>query len=433
MTVRARALVLRRALGSTRDARVVAALRADAGLAAVDPLAASLASDEHGVTLVAEQGGRAVGLADLRWLRAAPAGPVTTAFVEGLFVVVDARGQGVARALLDAARAEVEAREGAGFYVLATPDDAAFLRAVGYAPSPTRVAYAPVEAAPVEAVEAEGAPAIDALTLAPGVTVRLDRSAPAPESVTRWNGALAFRTRLRADLTDPSWSAENSIGTPDDDEGDAARFAPQTRALRELYLNRPIALRFDDVTLRRVSDVVDEEGALTLAPEVGTFSLAPADEALFDVSLASLVALRRGVADTLSAGAAGLRAVRVSPHVSLLFVAGRYVGWRVRDPLSQVRPMGWPEAREAAALDARARDALASVLYDWMVIDASPRVAPAEAADPDEIAHMVSLRERARALAERAAEADERDPTPGVARDVAAHVYWSWGFYKVGV
>jgi GNAT superfamily N-acetyltransferase len=425
--------VLRRALGSTRDARAVTALRADAGLATPDAIAASLASDEHGVTLVAEQGGRAVGLADVRWLRAAPSGPVSVAFVERLFVAVDARRQGVARALLDAARAEVEGREGDRHFVLAGPDDGQFLRAVGYVPSPSWIAYEPVpEAAPGAVVEIAPAPSVDTLTLAPGVTLRLDRAAPPPASVTRWNGALAVRTRLRDDLTDPSWSAENSVGTPEDDEGDGARFAPQTRALRELYLNRPATLRYDDATLRQVSDLGDDEGALTLAPEVGAFSLAPADEALFDVSLASLVALRRGVADALAGGAAGLRAVRVSPHVSLLFLAGAYAGWRVRDPLSQVRPMGWPEAREPAPLDARAREALASVLYDWMVIDASPRVAPAEASDPDEVAHMVSLRERARALAEGAREADECDPAPGVARDVAAHVFWSWGFYKVG-
>ena len=43
---------------------------------------------------------------------------------------------------------------------------------------------------------------------------------------------------------------------------------------------------------------------------------------------------------------------------------------------------------------------LRSLLYDWMVIDASPRVAPRDAASPDDIEHLVALRSRARALAE---------------------------------
>ena len=89
--------------------------------------------------------------------------------------------------------------------------------------------------------------------------------------------------------------------------------------------------------------------------------------------------------------------------------------------------MGWPEAREAEAPYPARADALRALLYDWMVIDASPRVAPADATSPEEVEHMAALRDRARALAE-----GGDDVVSGVARDVAAHAHWSWGFYRLG-
>ncbi len=429
-----RALVIRRALGAARDVRAVGALLDEARAARGDALAAWLSSDEHGVTLVAEREGRAVGLVTVRLVRAPGGGPVTAAIVDALYVVADARRQGVGRALLDAARAEAEAREAPRFAVMTdAPGEAerAFLRAAGFRASTSWTLATPddrVTAVP----EAPSAPGED-FELAPGVTVRFSPGAPSPDAVTRWSGALAIRTRWRADLTSVGWSAEGCVGTPDDDEGDAARFDARTRALREAYLSRPRALRIDDALLHRVAEVADEAGSLALAPGADAFSLAPADVALFDLSLSALVALRSDAAETLAAGRGALRALGASPHVSLLFVDGRYAGWRARDPVSLARPMGWPETREARALTGDERAALTSLLYDWMVIDASPRADPSEAADPEEIAHMVSLRERARSLAGSECDvSDERDPTAGVARDVAAHIHWGWGFFKVG-
>ena len=153
------------------------------------------------------------------------------------------------------------------------------------------------------------------------------------------------------------------------------------------------------------------------------FTLEPMDVALFDVSLATFVALREGV----SVDGPALTAVAASPHVALLFLDGDYVGWRVRDPAAHARPMGWPEAREAEAADVARAAALRALLYDWMVIDASPRVHPVDAASPDEVEHMTALRDRARTLAE-----GGDDVVSGVARDVAAHAHWSWGFYRLG-
>ncbi|MDB4932522.1 MAG: hypothetical protein JWM10_5006, partial [Myxococcaceae bacterium] len=74
---------------------------------------------------------------------------------------------------------------------------------------------------------------------------------------------------------------------------------------------------------------------------------------------------------------------------------------------------------------------LTALLYDWMCIDAGARVRPDLATDPDDIAHMVALRDRARALAESARLAGD-EAVAGVAADVAAHVHWSWGFFRVG-
>ncbi len=50
-----------------------------------------------------------------------------------------------------------------------------------------------------------------------------------------------------------------------------------------------------------------------------------------------------------------------------------------------------------------------------------------EGGHPDEVEHMTGLRDRARSLAE-----GGDDVVSGVARDVAAHAHWSWGFYRLG-
>ncbi len=422
-----RALVIRRALGSARDARAVSSLCAEAGVSVGDALQSWLSSDEQGLALLAERGGRAEGLAIVRVLRTLGGGEVEAALLDAVYVVADARRQGLGRALVDAARAEAEAREARRFTViLRDRDDAArgFLSAVGLALD----GATPRESTPEPAREE---PSSEMFQLADGVTAVLVASAPTPATVARWSGAQAIRTRWRDDLSASGWSVEGCVGTRDDD-GDALRFDPSTGMLREVYLGRPAALRFDDALLAAVAALPDREGALTVSVTTPPFELGATDFALFDVSLSCLVALRAEAVEALTNGDASATALRLSDRVSLVFVRGRYAGWRARDPIAIARPMGWPEGREPRALTEAERASLTSLVYDWMVIDASPRIEPADATDPDDIAHMTGVRERARALSECDAEADERDPVAGVARDVAAQILWGWGFYKIG-
>lgn len=422
------ALVIRRALGSARDARSVSSLCDDAGIALGDALASWLSSDEHGLALLAERGGRAVGLAVVRLIKRVGGGAVDAALLDAVYVVADARRQGIGRALVEAARAEAEAREARRFTVLVRDRDEvarAFLSAVG-------IAAGDGEAARVVAPErADEEPSGKVFQLADGVPAVFLASAETPATVARWSGAQAIRTRWRDDLSASGWSVEGCVGTRGDD-GDALRFDPTTGLLREAYLGRPVALRFDDALLARVAALPDHDGALTVSVTTPPFELGATDFALFDVSLGWLVALRTESVEALSHGDASVTAVRLCDRVSIVFANGRYAGWRARDPIAIARPMGWPEGREPRALTDAERASLTSLVYDWMVIDASPRIEPAEAEDPEDIAHMTALRERARALSESEGEADERDPVAGVARDVAAQILWGWGFYKIG-
>jgi len=388
-------IVVRRALGSARDARLAADALLAAGVTAGPALAAALATDAWGLVLVATRAGAPCGVAVSRFLRAPGDGPhdaVAVALVDVLHGDDDAR-----EALLAAARAEADAREAARFVALAAQAPAA------------------PPAAPAATSDARS------FTLASGVTVTLDPAATAPETSTLWSGAVAFRARWRSDRYALEWTVDGCVGCVDDD-GDALRFDAATRALREVYLTRPARHRIDEALLARAAEAPVAPGVLRL-DGAAPFTLAPMDVALFDVSLGAFVALREGV----TAEGAALTAVEASPHLALLFLEGDYVGWRVLDPAAHARPMGWPEAREAEAVDAVRADALRALLYDWMVIDASPRVHPVDAASPDEVEHMTGLRDRARSLAE-----GGDDVVSGVARDVAAHAHWSWGFYRLG-
>jgi hypothetical protein len=380
-------IVVRRALGSSRDVRLAGdALRA-AGMAPGPALAAALASDAWGVVLVALRGEHPCGVLVLRFLRApgdAHDGPVSLALVDVLDGDPDTR-----EVLLAAARAEAEGRDAARFVVDAPP-----LRRA--APVGDRVV----------------------LTLAPGVTATVDPSVQAPETSTLWSGAMAFRTRWRNDRVAPGWSVEGCLGTPDDD-GDALRFDASTRMLREVYLARPTRLRIDEAVLARAMAAPSLVGVLRL-DEATPFVLPPMDDALFDVSLDGFVALRDGL------DAHGLVAVAASPHLHLLFAEGTYAGWRVCDPVAHARPMGWPEARDAEPPSPARVEALRALLYDWMVIDASARVDPTTSESPEDVVHMVALRDRALALAA------GDDVVAAVARDVASHTHWSWGFYRLG-
>ena len=119
----------------------------------------------------------------------------------------------------------------------------AFLSAVG-------IAAGDGEAARVVAPErADEEPSGKVFQLADGVPAVFLASAETPATVARWSGAQAIRTRWRDDLSASGWSVEGCVGTRGDD-GDALRFDPTTGLLREAYLGRPVALRFDDARRR---------------------------------------------------------------------------------------------------------------------------------------------------------------------------------------
>lgn len=380
-------LVTRRALGSPRDTERVARALRDAGVPVGGALSAALRDDRWGVVLLAERRGEVEGALVLRFLGAVGAGP-DDGPVRALLDTVHAADEEAREALLAAARAEVEARE------LPWPE------------APERACAAP------DALS-------ERLLLADDAAVEFTHDESAAPLATRWSGALAFRARWTSDLTRPEWTVDGCLGAIDD-EGDALRFDRATRALREAYLARPARVEGDGDALARVRAVTARRGRLRLADEVTTFSLPPTAFALFDVSLDLIAALRPGALER------ELTAVAVTDALALLFADGVYAGWRVTDPIAHARPMGWTDAQTGTAPSLR--DALTALVHDWMVIDAAPRVRPDEVTDPEEIEHMVSLRARARALA---AQGDEGDPRPGVARDIGAHVHWSWGFFRV--
>lgn len=411
-TGRTAALVVRRALGSPRDvARVHDALRA-ASLRVGASLAAALGDDRWGVVLLAERRGEVAGALVLRWVRSVGDGPEeapSTAWVERCWSADD--DATVVEALHEAAFAEAGAR---GIEALT----GAFPALATEAPSEA------VEALPAEAVEGPER------TLAEGVRARVAPPVAAQEMATLWSGAQAFRARWTADRSRLQWTTEGGIGSRETDDGDALRFDEATRRLREVWLTRPSRVAFDEDLWRAAMALPEEQGALTLVEGEG-FVLPAMEVGVFDLGLTGYVALR---AEAFAAGAAALSrwtALAVSPEIGLLFdEGGRWSGWRVRDPVARVRPMGWPDVQETPIREGAAREALTALLYDWMCIDAGARVRPDLATDPDDIAHMVSLRGRARALAESAKLVGD-DAVAGVAADIAAHVHWSWGFFRV--
>ena len=385
-------LVIRRAQGAPRDTeRVAAALRTHAQPVGA-ALGAALRDDRWGVVLLAERRGAVEGVLVLRFVYAVGAtaaeGPVR-AELDGVFGA-DAETR---EALIAAAQAEAEARE--------LP-----LRA-GAGPSPCADAPGAQPSLPMESLFVGGADAL-----------RFTAGSAAPAMATRWSGALAFRARWSADLTHPTWSVEGCLGA--DDDGDALRFDATTRALREVYLARPSRTAADVALLARVRSVAPRRGQLALAAEVSSVSLPPMEFALFDVSLDVLAAVPAALPE------GELTAVAVTDALALLFVDGVYVGWRVTDPVAYARPMGWPDAERGGPPSRR--EALTALLHDWMVIDATDRPRPDEVEDPEDIAHMTALRARARALA---VPGEPGDPTPGVAKDIGAHVHWGWGFFRV--
>jgi hypothetical protein len=445
-------IIVRRALSTPRDLRAVASLLRDAGAGTGESLAAALNTDAWGVVLVAERAGQARGVAVARFLRdPGESLRARTAIVDVLHATESERPAEVLVALVTAAESEAQARECERFEVMIDARDSALVTALtvaGFAQTSTRRVFErrteahetpdddtpdPEPNAEPEARQSEP-PAGNAPVreIVAGVRVLLDPRAARREISTLWNGALAFRTRWREDRFGNEWSVDGCIGSREGD-GDAMRFEAVTRVLRETYFARPARVRADEELLARIAALEPAPGGLVLAPDAVEFTLEPMDVALFDLALATFAGLRADWIerrrDAVIAGAApGLDARSISRHVALLFEDGACVGWRVRDPLACVRPMGWPEAREAAIPEAH-RARLAALVYDWMTVDAAPRVAPAEASDPEEIAHLVAIRERARELAEEPCA--ELDPTAEVARDIAAHIHWGWGFFRV--
>ena len=413
VTGRTAAVVVRRALGSPRDVtRAHDALR-EAGVPVGASLAAALGDDRWGVVLLAERRAAVVGALVLRWAPAVgdgPEAPRATAWAERCWTADD--DPAVAEALHDAARSEAAAR---GVDAVAGLTEPGIPEAAGGVERP-------VEAAPVEG---------PARTLAEGAEARVGAAAGAAETATLWSGAQAFRARWSSDRAQFQWSVDGCVGSRETDDGDALRFDATTRRLREVWLTRPSRVAFDEGVWRGAMALAAAPGSLALTRGEG-FALPAMEVAMFDLGLTGYVALR---AEAFAAGADALArwsALAVTPDLALLFdEGGRWSGWRVTEPVARARPMGWPEIREMPLRPGAPRDALTALLYDWMCIDAGARVRPDLATDPDDIAHMVSLRDRARALAESAKAAGD-DAVAGVAADVAAHVHWSWGFFRVG-
>ena len=402
-------LIVRRALGAPRDLRAVLDLLRAAGEPVGDSPSRWLSAEVDGLALLAERRGEPLGLAVVRGLRpvGASAGDAPSVAVLATLYALDDDARG---ALVEAASAEAEARGVEALHRLrpVATDDAA-------------------EVAP----PAESDPVYDDrsgedFTLAEGVVLRLRTKATPRPSVTLWSGAVDFRTRWQSDRAGAAWNVEGCVGSVDVEASDALRFDARTLELRESLLRRPKRRRVDPELLAALSATPVEPGALHLASGEG-FTLPPMDVALYDTELGCFVALREGYAER---DARSPRAIPLSEHAALIVDDGALVGWRVTEPLAHARAMGWPESRDPSAVSDARRAALARVLYDWMTIDAGAVVRPDEASDPEEIAHMVALRARARELADVAPGA--ADDAADIARDIAAHIHWGWGFFRVG-
>lgn len=447
--------VVRRARAIPRDLRAVADLLLDAGLtprrANPERLTADLSATSEVAVVVAERRAEPLGIAIVRWLRTPGIQTPARAQLEAVYVRPAVRRQGIGSALLEAVVAEAEAVGAKSTRAAPETLDAgatSFFKACGFAHATERTVLEYIPPSPEhdppddELPEAPAAPtALRALLSADNETVAdptslryalcdgvFARFEPAPAEPTRtfWSGALAFRTRWSADCQSASWTTEGCIGTPGD-EGDALRFDARTRKLRETYFTRPRAVRIDAERLTTLRAVEAAEGVLALSPEADVVALEPTVASLFDLALDTFVAL---TAPALAHSLDGdWKALALSPELSLLLLDERYAGWRVRAPVRLARPMGWPEVREASPSPESHVARLTELLYDWMTIDAQEHVRPDEASDEDEIAHMVTVRDKARALATVVVE--DNDPVPEVARDIAAHIHWGWGFFRI--
>jgi hypothetical protein len=265
-----------------------------------------------------------------------------------------------------------------------------------------------------------------AVSLGSGTLAEVAPEPAVEASRALWSGAQAMRTRWVRDLTDWTWTVDGLVATHDAGR-EVLRFDPDTGVLREAFLPRPGALLRDDALLAAVASAERVPGSLKLSTRVRGEALTACVQALFPLDLAVLAAVTEELAR--AGPSASLWAVGLAPGVDLLLFEGRWAGWRALDPVSFLRPMGWPEPREGRAPDPGLRGALVDLVYDWMTLDAGERPRPDEVTDPEEIAHLVGLRERARSLAREAV--PEGDPTAGVAQDIAAQVHWGWGFFRV--
>ncbi len=259
-------------------------------------------------------------------------------------------------------------------------------------------------------------------TLGEGVRIACDASVERTDTVTRWVGAVGFRVSAAP-------AARAPVVESRDDGGDSLRFDGATRVLREVYLTRPRALAMDSERLEALRSAPEVEGTMVLCEGASGFALPPTERALYDISLDLYAAVVGTWIDEAPIGV--LVAVPASEHLAFLFSEGRYVGWRVRAPMDVVCPMEYPPERPVEVAGEEHRGRLAALLYDWMTIDGQSVVRPDLVDDSDEVAHMVGVRARARALAE-CAPASAHDVTAAVAREVAAQVHWAWGFFRVG-
>lgn len=260
--------------------------------------------------------------------------------------------------------------------------------------------------------------------LAEGVRVACDPAATAVVTATRWVVTAGFQTQPVGGRARGTTAVESR-----DEGGDTLRFDANSRVLSDAFVTRPRSVASDPAPLAAVRDAKELPGSLVLLEGASGFAVEPTSLALYDTTLDCFAAVTSHWGEDPERSPP--EAAMVSEHMALLFAGGRYVGWRVRWPLDVVCPMSWPFESPVEVADGPRRDLLGVLLYDWMTIDAQSVVRPDLVDDPEDIAHMVGLRHRARALAGQWPES-RWDVIPSVARDVAAQVHWAWGFFRVG-
>lgn len=409
-------MIVRRAVGAARDVTTVTQRLSALGEPVGDQLTRWLNDETTGFVLLAERRGVTLGMMVVRALCEVGASE-TAAPAVAMVTALDAEDEDVREALVTAGETELEARGLRLAHAVEVKKE-----------TEERLDGSVSERSATEFIESN-------FTIEDGAVVCLRTINGMHDTVTLWSGGMDFRVRWQSDRRGSEWTVEGCVGTRDtgDREGtDTLHFDRGTGELREVILRRPRERRVSAEVLGALERLPVREGSLWWRSGDG-FTLTSMQLGLYDTDLAVFIALRDE--DTLSSletqrvTEREMCAVALSREVALFLHGDRVIGWRVRDPVSWLRAMGWPESRDPRELSAARREKLTAVIYDWMTIDAGGVVRPDEAQCEEEIEHMVALRERARALSDVPSEA--RDDAAEVARDIAAHIHWSWGFFRV--